>query len=390
MLQNHTFHPVLGGIENYLYYVSKTLKEMGHRPIILCEKHNPELADIEIYDGIKIITHPYYNIPKRLLLMKPKMVSYHLKGFISKHVGDVDFVISRYPHYCFATCSLNLDTPVVYIPPSVHWKQLREASTKASCKEKFFNFLWKRSIDHMEKVSVLKSNKTVVFSSNMAESLQYYYGLKGYSFYILPPGVDLDRFSKAKDYQLLRELDISPKNCVILYVGRLSPEKNVETLIKEFQLLRRDDVNLLLVGYGSDKHRLETSKAIREGGGRIRFLGRRTDVEKFYSIADIFVSPSKHEPFGQVILEAMAAGVPCIAFKRVWPEYEVASEEIIETGITGYCVDPYDKNEFRQRLLYLIENPHIARKMGEAGRKVCQGRFTWEGHVKKLLDLVSS
>jgi glycosyltransferase involved in cell wall biosynthesis len=309
---------------------------------------------------------------------------------MSKHVGGIDLIISRYPHYGFATCSLNLNIPVFYIPPSVHWGQLWKASSKSSLKAKFFNVLWKKSIDHMEKSSVLKSDKTVIFSKNMAESLRYYYGLKGHPFNILPPGVDLCRFNRAKDFQLLRELNISQKGRVLLYVGRLSPEKNVETLIKEFQLLGRDDANLLIVGYGSDKQRLEKLKATTRRGERILFLGPRTDVERFYSIADIFISLSKHEPFGQVILEAMAAGLPCIAYKRMWPDYEVASEEMIENGVTGYCVDPYDRNEFRQRLLYLMDNPDFRTKMGEAGRKVCQEKYTWDGHVKKLLALMNN
>jgi glycosyltransferase involved in cell wall biosynthesis len=74
----------------------------------------------------------------------------------------------------------------------------------------------------------------------------------------------------------------------------------------------------------------------------------------------------------------------------MWPDYEVASEEMIENGVTGYCVDPYDRNEFRQRLLYLMDNPDFRTKMGEAGRKVCQEKYTWDGHVKKLLALMNN
>jgi len=390
MLQNHTFYPAIGGIENYLYYVSTILWKMGHQPIVICEKNDPRLSDCETYNGIKIIRHPQFEIPKRILFKKPKIVSAQLKQFLSEHIEDVDFIISRYPHYCFATCSLNLNTPVFFIPPSVHWRQLKKASSKSPFKARFFNLLWKKSLDNMERESVLRSEKTVVFSKNVAQSLEHYYGLEGYPFYILPPGVDLHKFNKDKDYQLLRELHINPKSRVLLYVGRLSPEKNVEMLIKEFQLLRRNDVHLLIVGYGSDEKRLEKLKATDQGGERILFLGPSTDVEKFYSIADIFICPSKHEPFGQVILEAMAAGLPCIAYKRVWPEYEVASEEIIENGVTGYCVNPYDRNEFRSKLLNLIERPDIGKRMGIAGRKACEIRFTWESHVRRLLDLVNN
>ena len=134
MLQNHTFFPILGGIENYLHHVSKILKEMGHEPIILCEKHDDRLSDAEIYNGIKIIRHPHYKIPKLVLLAKPKIVSERLKKFLSKHIRDIDLIISRYPHYCFATCSLNVDIPVLYVPPSVHWRQLKKASSKSSLK----------------------------------------------------------------------------------------------------------------------------------------------------------------------------------------------------------------------------------------------------------------
>jgi 1,2-diacylglycerol 3-alpha-glucosyltransferase len=387
MLQNHTFFPILGGIENYLYHVAKTLKKMGHEPTILCEKHDPRFSSFETYDGIRIIRHPYYKVPKHLLFRKPTVVSQQLSRFIADHVEGVNLVLSRYPHYCFATISLDLNIPIFYIPPSVYWKQLNQSSWKLPLKARCFNFAWKKSFDHMEKTSIVKSDKTIVLSKNMAESLRRYYGLKG-SPYILPPGVDVPKFSGVRDLGLLEELHINQASRIILYVGRLSPEKNVEGLMREFALMRRKDAVLLIVGYGSDRERLEKLRATVEGGERIRFLGPRTDVERFYSIADVFISPSRHEPFGQVILEAMAAGLPCIAFKRVWPEYEVAAEEMIANGVNGYCVDPYDRDELRERLLYLIENPDAAKRMGESGRKICEKKFRWDDHVRKLLGFV--
>lgn len=390
MLQNHTFYPILGGIENYLYHVSKTLQKMGHRPIILCEKHDHRLSNFENYHGIEVIRHPYYNIPKQMLFMKPKIIAEKLKGFISKHVGDMDLIISRYPHYCFATCSLHLNVPIFFIPPSVYWRQLKKASSNSSLKAKFFNYVWKKSFDHMERQSILKSDKTIVLSKNVATSLKYYYRLNELQLNIIPPGVDLQKFTKTKDLQLIKELNINRKNIILLYVGRLSPDKNIEKLIREFEFVGRNDVNLLVVGYGPDRERLEKMKDALGLEREVLFLGPRTDVERFYSIADVFISPSKHEPFGQVILEAMAAGLPCIAFKRVPPEYEVAAEEIIENGLTGYCVNPYDRNEFRERISYLIESPDIRKRMGEAGRRICEKRFTWEGHVRRLFNQPST
>ena len=390
MLQNHTFYPKLGGIENYLYHLSKTLIEKGHQPIILCEKHDDRLSTFENYDGIKIIRHPYYNIPKRRLLKKPKIISDQLKHFISKHVSNMDLVISRYPHYCFATTELDLDAPIFYIPPSVFWKQLKKATSNLSIKVKFFNLIWKKTLDEIEKKSILNSSKCIVLSKNNADALTRYYGLREWDFHIIPPGVDLNRFSKVKDYSLLGELNIGEKTIVLLYVGRLPPEKNVERLLRECQCLRRENLKILIVGDGPERRKLEIMSTELGLGEMVIFLGMRKDVERFYSIADIFISPAKYEPFGQVLLEAMAAGLPCISFKRVLPEYEVASEEIIEHGVTGFCVGPYKKEEFQKRLQYLINNPGIRKRMGEAGRKVCARTFTWETHVRRLLELVNS
>jgi glycosyltransferase involved in cell wall biosynthesis len=389
MLQNHTFYPVLGGIENYLYYVSKALKEMGHKPIILCEKHDEKLSDFDTYDGIQIVRHPYYKIPKSLLFFKPKLISRELKDFIWKHAGDTDFMISRYPHYCYATTELNLEVPIFYIPPSVYGKQLRKASSNRSVKTNVFDVIWKNSLDNMERKSILESSKTVVFSKNNADSLTRYYRLAGSGLHVIPPGVEVNRFSKGRDSRLLEELNIDEKTIVLLYVGRLPPEKNVDRLLKEFQSLGRDNLRLIVVGDGSERSKLEDMSNHLGVRKWVSFLGMREDVERFYSIADIFVSPSKYEPFGQVILEAMASGLPCIAFKRVWPEYEVASEEIIEDNVTGYCVNPYDGNEFRERILYLVDNPDVRQKMGKASREICDRRFTWNQHVMKLFDLMS-
>ena len=390
MLQSHTFYPILGGIENYLCHVSKTLKEMGHKPVILCEKHDRRLADYENYHGIEIIRHPYYNIPKRMLFMKPNVVAHQLKHFILRHVENIDLIISRYPHYCFATIELGLDIPLFYVPPSVYWKQLNKASSNLSIKVKFFNFIWKKILDEMERDSILRSSETVVFSQNNADSLTRYHRLQQCKFHIIAPGVDIDRFDRSKDLGLLKKLNIEDKAIVLLYVGRLPPEKNVDGLLKEFQALGRDNVKLLIVGDGPERRRLETMSDALGLRDMVWFLGMRSDVERFYSIADIFISPSKYEPFGQVILEAMAAGLPCIAFKRHLPEYEVAAAEMIEDGITGFCVDPYDKYGLRYKLMYLIDNPEIRKKMGQVGRKVCARKFTWESHVKSLLDLVSN
>ena len=391
MLQNHTFFPILGGIENYLYHVSKVLLTLGHKPVILCEKHHENLLDFENYHGIDVIRHPYYEIPKRMLFLKPKLVANQLKNFISKHVAKMDLIISRYPHYCFATCSLDSNIPIFYLPATVFWKYIKKSSENLGVKSRIFNYLWKPIFSEMETQSITKSDKVITLSRNVSNSLARYYDLEPNTFIVNKPGVDINRFRASDNGPEDREEFGIPKDSVVtLYVGRLSREKNVEKLITTFGRLRRRDIHLLIVGDGPCRVRLEQ---LREKLGMMReitLLGMRTDVERFYSMADIFVLPSKYEGFGQVILEAMSAGLPCIAFKKAMPAYEVASEEVIADGLTGFCVDPYNDDEFQERLLYLIEHGDIRRAMGKAARDVCEKDFTWEDHVRRLLDLLKS
>jgi len=390
MLQSHTFFPVLGGIENYLYHVSKVLQKMGHQPIILCERHDEKLSVFDIFDGIPIVRHPYYNIPKPLLFIKPKLISSQLKHFIYEYAKNVDLIISRYPHYCYATCLLDIKVPIFYIPATLYWRYIKRSSEASELKEKFFNFLWKPILDHLESKSIIMSKEVITLSQHISRSLAQYYGFDSRGFVLNPPGVDLDRFTKPHcSMEVRREFNIPKNRVVVIYVGRLSTEKNVEKLIRDFSQVKGKNVQLLIVGCGPERSKLE--RLVNELGmvDRITFVGLREDVERFYAAADIFFLPSKYEAFGQVILEAMAAGLPCIAFKRAWPEYEVASEEIIRDRVTGFCVDPYNKQELQERLLYLIENPDIRIRMGKAGREECRRKFTWEGHVRRLLDLVN-
>lgn len=391
MLQNHTFFPILGGIENYLYHVSKILLEMGHQPIILCEKHDRKLSDFETYEGIEIIRHPYYKIPKRMLFMKPKVVSEQLRQFISKHVGDIDLVISRYPHYCYATCLLDLNTPIFYIPATLYWRYTEKSSENRGLKQKFFNFTWRPMLIRMENKCIFMSNKVITLSCHISNSLAHYYGIDPERFIVNPPGVDLNRFNRLDgSTEIRREFGIGENTVVILYVGRLSKEKNVEKLIRDISEIKRKNVHLLIVGYGPERPKLEKLKNDLRLKDKIKMVGLRKDVERFYAAAGIFVLPSKYEGFGQVILEAMAASLPCIAFKKALPKYEVASEEIIENGVTGFCVDPNDKNDLPDKLTYLIDNPKVREKMGRAGRIACGKKFTWERHVERLLDLATS
>ncbi len=159
-----------------------------------------------------------------------------------------------------------------------------------------------------------------------------------------------------------------PGSVTVLHVGRFSGEKNHEGLIQAAGILattgKRDQFQLVLVGEGVSRSRIEAlARSGEAGGARIHFAGQQSDVGRFYDNADIFVLPSHSEGSPNVVLEAMAAGLPVVA-TRVG-----GTPDMVLEGETGYLVARGDVPALAQRLGELISNGALRKRMGEAGRE---------------------
>jgi alpha-1,6-mannosyltransferase len=136
--------------------------------------------------------------------------------------------------------------------------------------------------------------------------------------WIRPMGVDAARFSPGRSSQkvrqeLLQKSNGDPATALLLYAGRLAPEKNLPLLIEMMRLLGRS-YRLILVGNGIDRERLERLTTER-APGLVYFLDHLTDRERLaeiYASCDLFVHPNPREPFGIAPLEAMASGLPLV------------------------------------------------------------------------------
>jgi glycosyltransferase involved in cell wall biosynthesis len=146
--------------------------------------------------------------------------------------------------------------------------------------------------------------------------------------WIRPMGVDVTRFSPdrrsaAMRRHLLREANGGPGTLLLLYAGRLAPEKNLPLLIEMMRSLEQDrarddrliDYRLIMVGEGIQRELLEQLTA-RQAPGKVYFFDHITDRERLaevYASCDVFVHPNPREPFGIAPLEAMASGLPLVA-----------------------------------------------------------------------------
>jgi glycosyltransferase involved in cell wall biosynthesis len=141
--------------------------------------------------------------------------------------------------------------------------------------------------------------------------------------WIRPMGVDVTRFSPecrstAMRQHLLQKSNGGPGTLLLLYAGRLAPEKNLPLLIGMMHCLQHDrtrDYRLILVGDGIERELLQQLTS-RQAPGRVHFFDHITDRERLaevYTSCDLFVHPNPREPFGIAPLEAMASGLPLVA-----------------------------------------------------------------------------
>ena len=385
-LQNNVFFPKRGGIENYLYYASKSLLKLNHKPTILCSRHLPSLSNEDVYERIRILRHPPYSLRFPASLLHPLYYLGRLQRVIEKYSGEIDVVWSRHPCYCYSSCK-TLQVPVIYIQATV-WPLTHELLVKGA---KPTRKLWKNIISpqlfFIEERAMWACDRIVVFSKINRRHITDYYNISSKKFRVVPPGVDLVRFNvRKKDGELLKELEVPGRARVVLTVTRLVPRKNIHMLIEVFSRIGEADVYLVIVGDGPQRQRLEKLARNLGVAGRVRFVGFRTDVERFYSIADVFALPSMYETFGHVFLEAMASGVPCIGLKVNYPEVITACDEIIDNGKTGYTLEA-SINDLEAKIKKLILDSELRKKMGVEARKTCERRYSWEKHAKDVLGL---
>lgn len=164
--------------------------------------------------------------------------------------------------------------------------------------------------------------------------------------------------------------------CTFLYVGRLDPEKGLETLLEAFSDVPGD---LVIVGEGTDGPRLRAL-----AGDRVRFVGAksRDDVIAYYRDADVFVLPSRSEPWGMVLNEAAAAGLPLVATEETGAAYDLIDGN-------GFRVPAGDASALREALAQLAEDGALRERHGQRSRELAR-RFTPDAWADGVVRLASS
>lgn len=183
-------------------------------------------------------------------------------------------------------------------------------------------------------------------------------------------GINTELFSPDKrDMEWRRSVGFADDDIVVTFVSRLVWEKELGTFIESVRLLKKSNpkVRALVVGDGPAKE--EAQKKLTEG----HFTGFATGEElaRAYASADIFLFPSHTETFGNVTLEAMASGLPCVVADAI------GSKSLVEDGVNGFLGKKEDVNDFTKQLDKIVSNPDLRAQMGKVSREKALG-YKWE------------
>jgi 1,2-diacylglycerol 3-alpha-glucosyltransferase len=188
---------------------------------------------------------------------------------------------------------------------------------------------------------------------------------------VISYGVDLRHFTPRPAFPgegetLRQKYGLTPSLPIILHVGRIDVEKQVDLVVRAAaQAMHSVNAQLLVVGDGRRRAaviRLSAELGIRHLSHFPGFVSATGDLPGLYRLALVFITASEVETQGLVMLEAAATGLPIVAARAA------AIPEVVEDGVTGYLVAPRDIEAMADRLVLLLRNPAQARAMGQAGR----------------------
>ncbi|MCP4253190.1 MAG: glycosyltransferase family 4 protein [Candidatus Scalindua sp.] len=203
-------------------------------------------------------------------------------------------------------------------------------------------------------------------------------------------GVDLSEFDpESNGSEIREEFNIDEDELVIGTVGRIDPEKGYEYFLESARIILQDikNVRFLVVGEASNKSSLAFEKslyemAVKKGiDKKIIFTGFRRDIPQLLASMDVVVLPSAIDACSRVLFESMAMQKPLVATNAG------GTPEVVQDSITGFLVKPKDPSDMAKCIKKLLNDKHLAKQYGKAGRKRVEEMFTIERNIKETENI---
>lgn len=334
----------------------------------------PDLPNIYNFDPVFATRMPRYD---NLDLCLPPLM--RILRHIDKHQPDVIHISTPGPVGCIGFLAAKmLRVPVLGVYHTdfpAYIDRLFDDSGLTRLSESFmrgfyhpFTAIFTRSEDYVRSLSKLGLDSSRIVS--------------------LMPGFDVEQFNTGfADRSIWKAHGVRAESVKVLYVGRVSVEKNMPRMVdvwkRVHELCRRRGLDAELIVVGDGPYRAEMERKLK--GLDAHFLGFRhgAELSTIYASSDLFAFLSTTDTLGQVVMESQGSGLPVLVTDRGGPK------EVVEDGVTGFVLDPDDVNTWAERIVGLVGDERTRRRMGAAAAESMQQysllnsfEHFWEVHTR--------
>ncbi|MFW5976868.1 MAG: glycosyltransferase family 4 protein [Bacillota bacterium] len=363
---SESYKPYVSGVVKSIETFKKQLIKKGHQVYIFAPDYpeaEPE-PGVFRFKSIPAFTHPDFRLPlpfspglkNKIADLKPDIIHTHspfLVGWLARYISG------------------KLNKPLVFTYHTLYEKYSHYAPLGESLVKKLTVKFTRRFCDSCD---------LIIAPSQYVKNRLKKYNISP-KILTIPTGIDISLYKKKHPGWIRKKYSLKDKDKILLFVGRLGEEKNLEFLLKTFQSLSRniDDVKLIIIGDGPHKARLIKLRNNLNLKDKVIFTGLQpyNRVIDFYLFSDVFVFPSLTETQGLVILEAMAGGLPVVAVDAA------GSTAMINSGKNGLVVKE-DIKEFARAVKQILSDKNQYQIYSQNARKTAR-KFTIENMTQKML-----
>jgi len=380
------YFPISGGTGAYVFYLSHSLQQMGHDVHVVARD---KLDSEGTVNGIKV--HYISGVGNALTRYWKFARSASKKIRELNEESGFDIIHANLP--LVPSFAIPKDSAKAIVC-AVHstWKGEAIVTKKDNPKELNPNekamLRFNSILRSYEKKLMNRSDALIAVSKYTVNELTDLYGITKEKIHVIYNGVDIQKFKpRPNKTELRHQFDLEPNKKIVLFVGRLYHRKGLETLLRSIPPVLKEfsNVTFAISGTGFKEKEQSLRNLAKELNIKnyVKFLGYVPDekLPELYSASDIFVLPAIYENFPFAILEAQSTALPVISTNVG------GIPEFLENGKNGFVIEPGNEQELTQKLLTLLKNAELAKKMGDLGRELIVQNLSWKIITNQVVDL---
>jgi len=371
---------IVGGLSRHVHGITKSLAKKGHEIHVITTGEDT-LPVTEKVDNVMIHRVNPLNVNEKdfLLWIGGLNIALAEKAVALSAEESFDCIHSHDWLVGAAAISLkkNLNLPLVTTIHATEYGRNNGIYTEMQ-----------RFIHEKERQLVEQSDRVVVCSEFMQEEVLKLFKPTVHKLATIPNGIDGEKDAEQAINHFLVDDEIDSNRKMIFSIGRMVKEKGFDTLIEAASVLKELGANIyfIIAGKGPMLEVYRRKVAEMRLTDTVYFIGFIDDDKRnaLLELCEMAVFPSLYEPFGIVALEAMQAGKPTIVSNTG------GLKGIVKHLETGLLVEPANSKNMAEQIMYLIENPEMAIKMGKSGKKAVESQYNWKLAAEKTIYLYNN